>query len=137
MLSDLLEDVLKIFVGNDINILNMNQIINNKNKLIMIGHIHRMNIVKSQEIMGFITEENEIKTDSDLMNEGDDMDYHQNFSLSSYLIEEYGLEKILYLNVADFSELTYEEVFGKTFEELQVEWINYLKDNIKDIKLIF
>ena len=50
--------------------------------------------------------------------------------------EEYGLEKILYLNVADFSQLTYEKVFGKSFEELKTDWIDYLEENIKDIELL-
>ena len=70
------------------------------------------------------------------MGEGNTMSYHENFSFVNYLIEEYGLEKILYLNVADFSQLTYEKVFGKSFEELKTDWTSYLKENIKDIELL-
>jgi hypothetical protein len=70
------------------------------------------------------------------MGEGNTMSYPENFSFVDYLIEEYGLEKILYLNVADFSQLTYEKIFGKSFEELKTDWTGYLKKNIKDIELV-
>lgn len=79
---------------------------------------------------------NEGNEPMDLMNEGDTMDYHKNFSFFNYLIEEYGLEKMLYLNVADFNGLTYKEVFGKTFKELKVDWMNYLQENIRGIESI-
>ena len=64
------------------------------------------------------------------------MDYIVQFSFGPYLIEEYGLEKILYLYVSDLDNLTYKEYFGKTFEELKVDWMNYLKENIKGIESI-
>lgn len=43
---------------------------------------------------------------------------------------------MLYLNVADFNGLTYKEVFGKTFKELKVDWMNYLQENIRGIESI-
>ena len=70
------------------------------------------------------------------MDAGNYINYFANFSFTHYLIQEYGLEKFLYLNVEDFSTLTYEEVFGKDYEELKIDWIQYLKDNIKDIELM-
>jgi hypothetical protein len=70
------------------------------------------------------------------MGKGNYIDYHVNRGFTAYLIEEYGLEKLLYLMVEDFSTLTYEEYFGKSYEELKVDWIEYLKKNIKDIELI-
>jgi hypothetical protein len=70
------------------------------------------------------------------MGKGNYINYHANSSFLNYLIEEYGLEKLLYLMVEDFSTLTYEEYFGKSYEELKVDWIEYLKKNIKAIELI-
>jgi hypothetical protein len=70
------------------------------------------------------------------MGAGNHINYRANQSFTNYLIEEYGLEKLLYLMVEDFSTLTYEEYFGKSYEELKVDWIEYLKENIKSIELI-
>ncbi|MDU5082783.1 hypothetical protein [uncultured Tissierella sp.] len=70
------------------------------------------------------------------MGKGNYVNYRTNQSFANYLIQEYGLEKLLYLMVEDFNTLIYEEYFGKSYEELKVDWIEYLKKNIKAIKLI-
>ncbi|CAK7074336.1 hypothetical protein [Tissierella sp.] len=70
------------------------------------------------------------------MGKGNYIDYDANRSFTNYLIKEYGLEKLLYLMIEDFSTLTYEEYFGKNYEQLKVDWMEYLKENIKAIELI-
>ena len=70
------------------------------------------------------------------MGKGNYVNYRTNQSFANYLIQEYGLEKLLYLMVEDFNTLIYEEYFGKSYEELKVDWIEYLKENIKAIELI-
>lgn len=36
--------------------------------------------------------------------------------------------------VEDFSTLTYEEYFSKSYDELKADWNNYVKKNIKAIE---
>ena len=125
---------IKIFIENDIDINNINEVVKYKNKKILENHLRVLSRVKLNKILSF--DINEGNAPLDLMIEGDSMNYHKNFSFFNYLVEEYGLEKMLYLNVADFSQLTYKGIFGKTFEELKVDWMNYLKENIKGIESI-
>ncbi|WMM24651.1 hypothetical protein RBU61_17245 [Tissierella sp. MB52-C2] len=133
-LKSLYDDLLNLYIKNDIDINNIEEIAKSKNKRIMKNNLNVLYRVKFRKILG--TNSNEGNAPMDLMNEGDTMDYHKNFSFFNYLVEEYGLEKMLYLNVTDFNGLTYKEVFGKTFEELKVDWTNYLQENIKGIESI-
>ncbi|MCQ4922620.1 hypothetical protein NE686_05970 [Tissierella carlieri] len=124
----------KIFIENDIDINNINEVVKYKNKKVLENHLRVLSKVKFNQILD--SKSNDGSAPLDLMTEGDSMDYHKNFSFFNYLVEEYGLGKMLYLNVADFNGLTYKEVFGKTFNELRVDWMNYLKENIKGIESI-
>ncbi|MCQ4922616.1 hypothetical protein NE686_05950 [Tissierella carlieri] len=133
-LKSLYHDLLNIYIKNDIDINNIEEIAKRKNKRIMKNNLNVLYRVKFRKILD--TNSNEGNAPMDLMIEGDSMDYHKNFSFFNYLVEEYGLGKMLYLNVADFNGLTYKEVFGKTFEELKVDWMNYLQENIKGIESI-
>ncbi|OZV13941.1 hypothetical protein CIW83_00425 [Tissierella sp. P1] len=133
-LKSLYDNLLNIYIKNDIDINNIEEIAKSKNKRIVENNLRVLHKVKFHKTLGI--DLNEGNAPMDLMTEGDTMDYHKNFSFFNYLVEEYGLEKMLYLNVADFNGLTYKEVFGKTFEELKVDWMNYLKENIKDIESI-
>ncbi|OZV13943.1 hypothetical protein CIW83_00435 [Tissierella sp. P1] len=90
--------------------------------------------VKFHEIQGIKISDGNVP--SDLISEGNTMDYHKNFSFFNYLTEEYGLEKMLYLRVTNLDNLTYKEVFGKTFDELKADWVIYLKENIKGVESI-
>ncbi len=128
------DNIINIHIENNVYINNMEEIAKNKNKRILIDYLRIFYKEKLRKILG--TNSNEGNASMDLMTEGDSMDYHKNFSFFNYLVEEYGLEKMLYLNIADFNGLTYKEVFGKTFEELKVDWMNYLKENIKGIESI-
>ncbi len=62
--------------------------------------------------------------------------FHANISFVMYLIKEYGLEKMLYFGVQDFTKITFEEYFGKSYKELEADWKQYLIDNIVDGKLL-
>ncbi|WMM24655.1 hypothetical protein RBU61_17265 [Tissierella sp. MB52-C2] len=133
-LQSLYTNLLNIYIENNIDINNIEEIAKNQNKRIIENHLRYLSRVKFNQILG--SKLNDGSAPLDLMNEGNTMNYHKNFSFVNYLIQEYGLEKILYLNVADFSQLTYKETFGKTFEELKVDWTNYLQENIKGIESI-
>jgi len=129
--QNLLDIRLKIYQENNIDINNIESIKDDKEKRILVNNVG----VLMQAIENRGTE-----FSTYFMGEGNNLSYDENRSFVNYLIEEYGLEKILYLNVADFSQLTYEKtyekVFGKSFEELKTDWTNYLKGNIKDIELL-
>ncbi|WMM24653.1 hypothetical protein RBU61_17255 [Tissierella sp. MB52-C2] len=133
-LKSLYDNLLNIYIKNDIDINNIEEIAKSKNKRIVENNLRVLHKVKFHKTLGI--DLNEGNAPMDLMTEGESMDYHKNFSFFNYLVEEYGLEKMLYLNVTDFNGLTYKEVFGKTFEELKVDWTNYLKENIKGIESI-
>ncbi|MDO4710815.1 MAG: hypothetical protein Q4A75_02465 [Peptostreptococcaceae bacterium] len=62
--------------------------------------------------------------------------FHANISFVTYLIKEYGLEKMLYFGVQDFEKITFEEYFGKSYEQLDADWKRYLIDNIKSGELL-
>ena len=125
--QNLLDIRLKIYQENNIDINNIENIKDDKEKRILVNNVG----VLMQAIQNRGTELNTY-----FMDEGNTLSYDENCSFVNYLIEEYGLEKILYLNVADFSQLTYEKIFGKSFEELKTDWTSYLKKNIKDIELL-
>ena len=142
----LTKNISKILEANNIDLSNPDEIMKNKSERIKVCHIIYLPGLKYSELMGFdpsikdtvfvLGEPNRIGQKSWPMDAGNYINYHANFSFSNYLIHEYGLEKILYLSLEDFSTLTYEEVFGKSYEELKADWIKYLKNNIKDIELI-
>ena len=129
--QNLLDIELKIYQENNIDINNIESIKDDKEKRILVNNVG----VLIQAIQNRGTELNTY-----FMHEGNNLSYDENRSFVNYLVEEYGLEKILYLYVADFSQLnnekTYEKAFGKSFEELKADWIDYLKKNIKDVELI-
>ncbi|WMM24657.1 hypothetical protein RBU61_17275 [Tissierella sp. MB52-C2] len=125
---------LDIYVKNDIDINNIEEIAKDKNKRILENHVRVFSKVKVNEIWGSKLKEESVIADQ--LYEGNTMNYHKNCSFFNYLVEEYGLDKILYLNVTNIGQLTYKEVFGKTFDELKVDWMNYLKENIKGIESI-
>jgi hypothetical protein len=132
--AKMIDKQLELLIENDIDVTDIEEVAKDKNKRILENHLKFLSNVKYRKIMGIKV--NEGDAPMDLMTEGDSMDYHKNFSFFNYLVEEYGLEKMLYLNVADFNGLTYKEVFGKAFEELEVDWMKYLKENIKGIESI-
>ena len=134
--QNLLDIQLKIYHANNIDINNIENIKDDNEKRILVSNVgyltHAIETRGTELNTWFIDK----RPYPGPMGEGNTMSYLENFSFVDYLIEEYGLEKILYLNVADFSQLTYEKVFGKSFEELKTDWTDYLKENIKDIELI-
>ncbi len=70
------------------------------------------------------------------MKEPDAQNYFANRSFVAYLIETYGYEKMLYFSVQDFTKITFEEYFGKSYKELDADWKQYLIDNIKGGELL-
>ncbi|MDO5096856.1 MAG: hypothetical protein Q4D65_09855 [Peptostreptococcaceae bacterium] len=64
------------------------------------------------------------------------LNLYANYSFVAYLLEEYGLEKMLYFGVQDFEKITFEEYFGKSYKELEADWKQYLIDNIKGGELL-
>ncbi|MDU5082774.1 hypothetical protein [uncultured Tissierella sp.] len=142
----LVNSQIEIFERNNINLSNPDKIMENKDERIKISTIlGSMGIKFSKSITaeGLIEDTvyvsgGESRPDQKLwpMDRGNYINYYANFSFVNYLIEEYGVEKLLYLKVEDFSTLTYEEYFQKSYEELKVDWIEYLKENIKAIELI-
>ena len=60
------------------------------------------------------------------------LNYFANRSFVAYLIETYGYEKMLYFSVQDFTKITFEEYFGKSYKELEADWKQYLIDNIEN-----
>jgi len=144
--ENLINNINTIFQANNMDLSNTTEIMTNKSERIKICHIWFSSVLKHAEVTGsessikdtvFISgEPSNPKQKSWPMGKGNYINYHANFSFTTYLIEEYGLEKLLYLMVEDFSTLTYEEYFGKSYEELKVDWIEYLKENIKAIELI-
>src|SRR5699024_6507935 len=139
-------NIYRIISANNIDLSNPDEIMGNKNERIKLYHIINSSGIK----YSYFATLDPLEKDSVYMSGGTSridqkswpmdarnyINYFANFSFTHYLIQEYGLEKFLYLNVEDFSTLTYEEVFGKDYEELKIDWIQYLKDNIKDIELM-
>ncbi|MDO4710814.1 MAG: hypothetical protein Q4A75_02460 [Peptostreptococcaceae bacterium] len=72
----------------------------------------------------------------DGIEEPDNLNVYANYSFVAYLMEEYGLEKMLYFGVQDFEKITFEEYFGKSYEQLDADWKQYLIDNIKSGELL-
>lgn len=72
----------------------------------------------------------------DGIEEPNNLNLFANYSFAAYLMEEYGLEKMLYLGVQDFEKITFEEYFGKSYEQLDADWKQYLIDNIKSGELL-
>ncbi len=66
----------------------------------------------------------------------DQQNYFANVSFFGYLVETYGYEKMLYFSVQDFTKITFEEYFGKSYKELESDWKQYLIDNIKGGELL-
>jgi hypothetical protein len=140
--ENLINNVNTIFHANNIDLSNPMKIMKNKSERIKVCHIYFSTGLKHSEvyfepsIKDTVSILGESSNPSWPMGRGNYINYHANFSFTAYLIEEYGLEKLLYLMVEDFSTLTYEEYFGKSYEELKVDWIEYLKENIKVIELM-
>ncbi|CAK7074271.1 hypothetical protein [Tissierella sp.] len=144
--ENLINNVNTIFHANNIDLSNPMKIMKNKSERKNVCHIYFSTGLKHSETTGFdpsirdtvfiLGGPKNSAQNSYPMGKGNYINYHANFSFTIYLIEEYGLEKLLYLMVEDFSTLTYEEYFGKSYEELKVDWIEYLKENIKAIDLI-
>ncbi|WP_443659216.1 hypothetical protein [Clostridium algidicarnis] len=144
--ENLINNMNTIFQANNMDLSNTTEIITNKSERIKMCHIWMASVLKHAEVPGFESvikdtvflskEPRNSEQKSWPMGKGNYINYHANFSFTTYLIEEYGLEKTLYLMIEDFSTLTYEDQFGKSYEELKVDWREYLKDNIKDIELI-
>ena len=134
--QNLLDIRLKIYQENNIDINNIENIKDDKEKRILVHDVGYLTYAIEARGTEFNTWLIDKRPYPGPMGEGNTMSYPENFSFVDYLIEEYGLEKILYLNVADFSQLTYEKIFGKSFEELKTDWTGYLKKNIKDIELV-
>ncbi|WP_308523474.1 hypothetical protein [uncultured Tissierella sp.] len=139
------DKVIEVLEINDIDLNEIDKIIKDKDERIKIVNIVLIDAIKlikdkGSEILvvGTVFVKDGYNTNQTLrpMDEGNYIDYHLNQIFTNYLINEYGLEKLLYLMVEDFSTLTYEEYFGKSYEELKVDWIEYLKENIKAIELI-
>jgi hypothetical protein len=141
----LIDKLCKIFRANNMEPNNINNIIEDKNEKIKVSTIVttvRTNLSKLEDSGAFqkgaVFLKGQERIDQKLwpMGKGNYIDYHDNRSFTNYLIHEYGLERFLYLMIEDFSTLTYEEYFGKSYEELKDDWIEYLKENIKAIELI-
>lgn len=148
--ENLINNMNTIFEANNMDLSNTTEIITNKSERIKMCHIlfssPLKHAEKHAEVPGFESSikdtvflsewSRDSKQESWPMGKGNYINYHANLSFTTYLIEEYGLEKILYLMIEDFSTLTYEDQFGKSYEELKVDWTEYLKENIKAIELI-
>ncbi|MDU5082785.1 hypothetical protein [uncultured Tissierella sp.] len=132
----------KIFMANNIELNNLTENKNEKIKVSTIATTVMTDLSKLEDSGAFqkgaVFLKGQERIDQKLwpMGKGNYIDYHDNQSFTNSLIHDYGLEKLLYLMVEDFSTLTYEEYFGKSYEELKVDWIEYLKENIKAIELI-
>ncbi|WP_308523475.1 hypothetical protein [uncultured Tissierella sp.] len=140
--KEFIEIMFKVLKENNIEVNNLNKVMKDKD-----GRINATTIISTMgvkfgkfimpkdiliDVVGFdISSQNAWP-----MGAGNHINYRANQSFTNYLIQEYGLEKLLYLMVEDFTTLTYEEYFGKSYEELKVHWIKYLKENIKAIELI-
>ncbi|MDU5083563.1 MAG: hypothetical protein E6231_20060, partial [Bacillota bacterium] len=126
------DKVIEVLEINDIDLNEIDKIIKDKDERIKIVNIVLIDAIKlikdkGSEILvvGTVFVKDGYNTNQTLrpMDEGNYIDYHLNQIFTNYLINEYGLEKLLYLMVEDFSTLTYEEYFGKSYEELKVDWI--------------
>lgn len=63
--------------------------------------------------------------------------FFTNQSFTAFLIEEYGLEKLLYLGLEDKTKMTYKEYFGKSYDELVKDWKAYVTELIQSGDRIF
>ncbi|MBU5311652.1 hypothetical protein KQI38_06395 [Tissierella carlieri] len=141
--KEFIDIMFKVLKENNIEVNNLNKVMKDKD-----GRINATTIISTMGVKfgKFIIPKGILKDDEVGLNissqnvwpmgTGNHINYRANQSFTNYLIHEYGLEKLLYLIVEDFSTLTYEEYFGKSYEELKVDWIEYLKENIKAIELI-
>ncbi len=143
--KNLNNSLIEIFEANNISLGSLDKITRDKSERIKMSTIlctmgmNFSKITTTEEIIpGTVFIKNGEATYQRLwpMGKGNYINYHANFSFTNYLIHEHGLEKLLYLMVQDFSTLTYEEYFGKSYEELKDDWIEYLKENIKAIELM-
>ncbi|OZV12230.1 hypothetical protein CIW83_10435 [Tissierella sp. P1] len=141
--KEFIDIMFKVLKENNIEVNNLNKVMKDKD-----GRINATTIISTMGVKfgKFIIPKGILKDDEVGLNissqnvwpmgTGNHINYRANQSFTNYLIHEYGLEKLLYLIVEDFSTLTYEEYFGKSYEELKVDWIEYLKENIKAIELM-
>ncbi|MBU5311999.1 hypothetical protein KQI38_08170 [Tissierella carlieri] len=133
--NSICEKILEIYEKNDIRLDNIEEVSRDKNKrqkLNLLRSSYKDRIIET--IYG--EEFNKGEAPNDLMMESNSMDPYLHYGFGQYLMIEYGLEKMLFLKVSDYENLTFKEYFGKTFEELKVDWMNYLKENIKGIETI-
>ncbi|MDO5096930.1 MAG: hypothetical protein Q4D65_10225 [Peptostreptococcaceae bacterium] len=66
------------------------------------------------------------------IDEPNNLNFFAHVSFVTYMVEQFGLEKMLYLGVQDFDKITFEEYFGKSYKELEDDWKQYLIDNIEN-----
>ncbi|MDO5096857.1 MAG: hypothetical protein Q4D65_09860 [Peptostreptococcaceae bacterium] len=70
------------------------------------------------------------------MHTPNNLNFFVNFSFTTYMIQQYGLEKMLYMQMQDFNTMSFEKYFGKSYEQLESDWKQYLIDNIKSGELL-
>ncbi|WP_406243079.1 hypothetical protein ACF3M2_04050 [Tissierella carlieri] len=133
--NSICEEILEIYEKNDIRLDNIEEVSRDRNKrqkLNLFRSSYKDRIIET--IYGEVFNKGEAP--NDLIMESNSMDPYLHYGFGQYLMIEYGLEKMLFLKVSDYENLTFKEYFGKTFEELKVDWMNYLKENIKGIESI-
>jgi len=60
----------------------------------------------------------------DIKSQGDDLSYNQATSLVTYLVDKYGIQKVL--SAYDSQDIN--SVFGKSYEDLKSDWLIYLNN---------
>ncbi len=66
------------------------------------------------------------------IDEPNNLNFFANVSFVTYMVERFGLEKMLYLSIENAKGITFEEYFGKSYKELESDWKQYLVDNIEN-----
>lgn len=127
----------KVLILNNIDIADKEKNINDRNIKILMNDIA---IIPHFQIKGLQISDIPLEylayQDGWEMGKGNYIGYFLNQSFNYFLIEKYGLEKLLYLTMEDFNRVSYEGYFGRTYEELKEDWLEYIKDNIKGIELL-
>ncbi len=65
------------------------------------------------------------------IDEPNNLNFFAHISFVTYMVERFGLEKMLYLSIKNSKGITFEEYFGKSYKELEADWKQYIVDNIK------
>lgn len=81
---------------------------------------------KDEMVLKNIDIYNKIEAPNDNISVANNNNVFANYSFCVFMIERYGLEKMLYLGIRTKESTTFEDCFGKRYDALLSEWTQYI-----------